>query len=93
MTPLWSSLSAFTTASVGLTCKVFLRSGLCSITVNGLDILKSVIDDSDRRTAGRGVVTGAVCQDDDYVVVLITQVIVCNHISTCISNPWYPCVR
>ncbi len=53
-----------TIAGVGLTCKLFLRSGLCTITVNGLDILKSFIDDPNRRAAGQGVVTGALVEDD-----------------------------
>jgi hypothetical protein len=78
-----SLLSVVTVASVGFTCKLFLRSGLCSVNVNGLDILKSIIDDPDRRAAGRGVVTGALNQEAKDVVVLIMQV-VCNHISTCI---------
>lgn len=53
-----------TIAGVGFTCKLFLRSGLCSITVNGLDILKSFIDDPNRRTAGQGVLTGALDEED-----------------------------
>jgi hypothetical protein len=53
-----SLLSVATIANVGLTCKLFLYSGLCSMRVNGLDVLKSVIDDSHRRAAGQGVVTG-----------------------------------
>ena len=51
--------------SVGLACKLFLRSGLCSISVNGLDILKSAISDPDRRAAGQGVVTGALDHDEE----------------------------
>ena len=53
------TLSAVTILSVGLTCKLFLRSGLCSVSVQGLDTFKSVIDDSDRLAVGQGIVTGA----------------------------------
>lgn len=73
MATLWSPLSVVTIATVGLTCKGLIRSGLCSTTVNGLDILKSVIDDEDRRTAGQGVVTGALNQEYGAVVGLIMQ--------------------
>ncbi len=54
-------LSAVTILNVGLTCKLFLRSGLCAVTVQGLDTFKSVVDDPDRLAAGQGVVTGALC--------------------------------
>ena len=67
----WSPLSIVAIATVGFTCKGLIRSGLCSTTVNGLDILKSVIDDADRRTVGQGVVTGALNQEYAAVVVLI----------------------
>ncbi|KAF8558976.1 acyltransferase-domain-containing protein [Imleria badia] len=43
-------------SAVGLTCKAFLNSGLCSITVNNLPILSDALR-SDRRHTGQGLVT------------------------------------
>lgn len=43
-----------TVAAVGLTCKAFLRSGLCSLDLAGLHHLQAALEEQPRR----GVVTG-----------------------------------
>ena len=50
-------LSAATVTAVGLTCKAYLNSGLCSITVRGLPHLLDALKSSERKY-GQGVVTG-----------------------------------
>ncbi|KAF9534982.1 acyltransferase-domain-containing protein [Crepidotus variabilis] len=50
-------LRALTVGTIGLASKLFLNSGLCSVRVNGLETLKSALDDHSRRSAGQGVVT------------------------------------
>ncbi|KAI9574989.1 acyltransferase-domain-containing protein [Boletus coccyginus] len=50
-------LSSAVISAVGLTCKAFLNSGLCSITVSNLPILLDALR-SDRRHGGQGLVTG-----------------------------------
>ncbi|KAF8873866.1 acyltransferase-domain-containing protein [Gymnopilus junonius] len=49
-------MSALTVTAVGLTCKAFLSSGLCSIQVSGLQILRDALQ-SPTRPLGQGVVT------------------------------------
>jgi len=50
-------LSAATLTAVGLTCKAYLNSGLCSISVRGLPYLLDALNSSERKH-GQGVVTG-----------------------------------
>lgn len=50
-------LTTPTVAAVSLTCKLFLNSPFCSVTVNGLPILLNALNSEERKT-GRGVVTG-----------------------------------
>ncbi|KAF8260052.1 hypothetical protein EI94DRAFT_1612614 [Lactarius quietus] len=50
-------LSAATVAAIGLTCKAYLHSGLCSISVRGLPHLLAALSSSERQS-GQGVVTG-----------------------------------
>ena len=50
-------LSAATVAAIGLTCKAYLHSGLCSISVRGLPYLLDALK-SPERQSGQGVVTG-----------------------------------
>lgn len=58
-TPASRILSALTIASVGLACKAFLNLGLCSsVRVNGLEILKEVLENEDEASTGRGLITG-----------------------------------
>ncbi|KAF9008798.1 acyltransferase-domain-containing protein [Cyathus striatus] len=53
-----SLLSTATVAAVGLTCKAFLNSGMCSITVRGLPTLVAALEHSDTsRKNGQGIVT------------------------------------
>ncbi|KAF9482019.1 hypothetical protein BDN70DRAFT_854183 [Pholiota conissans] len=49
-------LSAVTVSAVGLTCKAFLNSGLCSVEVNGLHTLRNALE-SPKRSAGQGIIT------------------------------------
>ncbi|KAI0248525.1 acyltransferase-domain-containing protein [Lactifluus subvellereus] len=49
-------LSAATVAAIGLTCKAYLHSGLCSISVRGLPYLLEALDSPERQN-GQGVVT------------------------------------
>ncbi|KAF8138153.1 acyltransferase-domain-containing protein [Boletus edulis] len=49
-------LSSAVISAVGLTCKAFLNSGLCSITVTNLPILLDALR-GDRRSSGQGLVT------------------------------------
>ncbi|KAF8974690.1 acyltransferase-domain-containing protein [Flammula alnicola] len=62
-------LSTATISAVGLLCKAFLNSGLCSVEVNGLQTLRNALENSKRNT-GQGIVT--VCNHistlDDPVV-------------------------
>jgi hypothetical protein len=51
-------LSAATVAAIGLSCKAYLHSGLCSITVRGLPHLLGALS-SPERQSGQGVVTGS----------------------------------
>jgi monolysocardiolipin acyltransferase len=50
-------LSAATVAAIGLTCKAYLHSGLCSISVRGLPYLLDALK-SPERQSGQGVLTG-----------------------------------
>lgn len=54
-------LSSAIISAVGLTCKAFLNSGLCSITVNNLPILLDALRCDSRRHSGQGLVTGVCC--------------------------------
>ncbi|KIM67796.1 hypothetical protein SCLCIDRAFT_106811 [Scleroderma citrinum Foug A] len=54
-------LSTAVFAATGLTCKAFLNSGLCSITVSNLSVLLDALQCKARRKLGQGVVTGAFC--------------------------------
>ncbi|KAF8165075.1 acyltransferase-domain-containing protein [Crassisporium funariophilum] len=49
-------LSKATVATIGLSCKAFLNSGLCSIQVNGLQNLQAALQ-SHGRNSGQGLVT------------------------------------
>ncbi|KAH7888044.1 acyltransferase-domain-containing protein [Phlebopus sp. FC_14] len=49
-------LSTAVVTAVGLTCKAFLNSGVCSITVSNLPVLLDALR-SDQRCSGQGVVT------------------------------------
>ncbi|KAH9053058.1 acyltransferase-domain-containing protein [Lactarius vividus] len=49
-------LSAATVAAIGLSCKAYLHSGLCSITVRGLPHLLEALDSPERQN-GQGLVT------------------------------------
>ncbi|KAH9994343.1 acyltransferase-domain-containing protein [Russula compacta] len=49
-------LSAATLAAIGLTCKAYLHSGLCSVSVRGLPHLLDALN-SPERQSGRGVIT------------------------------------
>jgi monolysocardiolipin acyltransferase len=50
-------LSAATVTAVGLTCKAYLHSGLCSISIRGLPYLLDAL--SKRRNGqGQGILTG-----------------------------------
>ncbi|KAI0300647.1 acyltransferase-domain-containing protein [Multifurca ochricompacta] len=49
-------LSAATVAAIGLTCKAYLHSGLCSISVRGLPYLLEALNSSERQN-GQGIVT------------------------------------
>ena len=53
-------LTTLTVTTVGLTCKAFLNSGLCSIQVNGLQTLKDALK-SHKRNSGQGIITGSCC--------------------------------
>ena len=70
-------LSTPTVVAVGLTCKLFLNSPFCSVTVNGLPILLNALNNEE----GRGVVTG-----ENLLSVFIghklNMCLVSNHIST-----------
>ncbi|KAJ4472162.1 acyltransferase-domain-containing protein [Lentinula aciculospora] len=48
--------SAATISVIGLTCKAFLNSGLCRISVNGLQNLSQALENA-HREHGRGIVT------------------------------------
>ena len=50
-------LSAATLTAIRLTCKAYLNSGLCSISVRGLPYLLDALNSSERKH-GQGVVTG-----------------------------------
>lgn len=50
--------SAATVTAVGLTCKAYLHSGLCSISVHGLPYLLDALYDSTKRRNGHGILTG-----------------------------------
>ncbi|KAI9439288.1 acyltransferase-domain-containing protein [Lactarius indigo] len=49
-------LSAATVAAIGLSCKAYLHSGLCSISVRGLPHLLEALNSPERRN-GQGLVT------------------------------------
>ncbi|KAF9047161.1 hypothetical protein BDZ89DRAFT_1007320 [Hymenopellis radicata] len=49
-------MSPTTVTCIGLSCKLFLNSGLASVTVNGLPTLIDALN-SDKRNNGQGVVT------------------------------------
>ena len=51
-------LSAATVTAVGLTCKAYLHSGLCSISVHGLPYLLDALYSSKRRNGQQGILTG-----------------------------------
>ena len=50
-------LSAAMVAAIGLSCKAYLHSGLCSISVRGLPHLLAALS-SPERHSGQGLVTG-----------------------------------
>jgi monolysocardiolipin acyltransferase len=50
-------LSAATVTAVGLTCKAYLHSGLCSISVSGLPYLLDALYSPKTRN-GPGILTG-----------------------------------
>ena len=52
-------LSAATVTAVGLTCKAYLHSGLCSISVRGLPYLLDALYSSKRRN-GQGILTSEI---------------------------------
>jgi monolysocardiolipin acyltransferase len=56
MAPRW--VQSATIASVGLVCKAFLHSRLCSVSVTGLSNLLHALEESQRKNDGRGVITG-----------------------------------
>ncbi|KAF8803775.1 hypothetical protein BYT27DRAFT_7108615 [Phlegmacium glaucopus] len=49
-------LSTLTVTTIGLTCKAFLNSGLCSIQVNGIQTLKDALKNQ-KRNSGQGIIT------------------------------------
>ncbi|KAI0262091.1 acyltransferase-domain-containing protein [Gloeopeniophorella convolvens] len=49
-------LSAATVTAIGLTCKAYLNSGLCSVSVRGLPHLLDALHSTERRN-GQGIVT------------------------------------
>jgi hypothetical protein len=52
-------LSAASVTAVGLTCKAYLHTGLCSISVRGLPCLLDALYGSKRRNGqGPGILTG-----------------------------------
>jgi monolysocardiolipin acyltransferase len=51
-------LSTATVSTVGLICKAFLNSGLCTVQVSGLQTLKAALENR-KRNSGHGVITGA----------------------------------
>jgi monolysocardiolipin acyltransferase len=51
-------LSAATVTAVGLTCKAYLHSGLCSISVHGLPHLLDALNNNSKRRDGQGILTG-----------------------------------
>lgn len=51
-------LSTATVSAVGLICKAFLNSGLCTVQVSGLQTLKAALENP-KRNSGQGVITGA----------------------------------
>ncbi|KAF4619416.1 hypothetical protein D9613_005410 [Agrocybe pediades] len=59
-------LSAATVSAVGLTCKAFLNSGLCSIQVNGLKNLRKALES--KRNHGIVTVCNHISTLDDPVV-------------------------
>ncbi|KAG1715962.1 hypothetical protein ID866_1186 [Astraeus odoratus] len=50
-------LSTAVITATGLTCKAFLNSGLCSITISNLSVLLDALQCETRRHRGQGVVT------------------------------------
>ena len=76
-------LSAATVAAIGLSCKAYLHSGLCSISVRGLPHLLETLNSPERQT-GQGVVTGIMCFFFPLPLVADTNhAKVSNHLSTC----------
>ncbi|EEB89515.1 hypothetical protein MPER_12376 [Moniliophthora perniciosa FA553] len=49
-------LSPATVATIGLTCKTFIKLGFCSVSVSGFENLLRALE-SDERNNGRGIVT------------------------------------
>ncbi|KAI6165008.1 hypothetical protein EDD17DRAFT_323138 [Pisolithus thermaeus] len=50
-------LSTAVITATGLTCKAFLHSGLCSITISNLAVLLDALQDQSKRK-GQGLITG-----------------------------------
>jgi monolysocardiolipin acyltransferase len=50
-------LSTATISAVGLICKAFLNSGLCTVQVKGLQTLKAALENP-KQNADQGVITG-----------------------------------
>ncbi|KAF8204854.1 hypothetical protein BJ912DRAFT_840407 [Pholiota molesta] len=60
-------LSAAVTSSVGLTCKAFLHSGLCSVKVTGLQTLRNALENP-KRSQGIITICNHISTLDDPVV-------------------------
>jgi hypothetical protein len=84
-------LSAATVAAVGLTCKAYLNSGLCSISVRGLPYLLDALESTERQS-GQGVLTG----ERHHIHISLTASVLLslslpNCEEPCLSNvPSYP---
>ena len=70
-------LSAATLTAVGLTCKAYLNSGLCSISVRGLPYLLDALN-SRERNHGQGVVTGETERPISYHESRLTSFLTCG---------------
>ena len=78
--PLNPMLSTLTVTTIGLTCKAFLNSGLCSIQVNGLQTLKDALK-SRKRNSGQGIITGSSCFQSQPLTIELTTYHKCPIIS------------
>jgi hypothetical protein len=76
-------VSSAVLSAVGLACKAFLNSGLCSITVSNLPVLLDALS-SERKYGGQGLITGMCC-----IIVHLHHcnlVTVSNHLSTSVHT-------